>query len=275
MTKRQILLSFDVEEFDAPIDFGGTISPEDQIRISSEGLERLLSLLQGLEIRATFFSTAFYAKARPDLIRSIALNHEVASHGYYHSSFKEEDLEESKKVLEEITQKPVQGFRRARLEQTNQQWISDAGYFYNSSENPTFIPGRYCKWNSPRTYYFEQHLLNIPVSTVPYIRFPLFWLSFKHLPVWFLRPMLKATLMKDHYLSLYFHPWEFADLKNVSLPYMVKRVYGKKMIEILRTYLQWLKQEGDFITYAEFTEQMTSSCVDKLHKKIPASNHLI
>ena len=41
-----ILLSFDIEEFDMPFEYGKTISFEDQISISIEGTSLILDLLK-------------------------------------------------------------------------------------------------------------------------------------------------------------------------------------------------------------------------------------
>jgi len=52
MTKR-VLLSFDVEDFDLPSEYGLSISPEEGIAVTSEGLIRLLRLLDSLDVQAT------------------------------------------------------------------------------------------------------------------------------------------------------------------------------------------------------------------------------
>jgi peptidoglycan/xylan/chitin deacetylase (PgdA/CDA1 family) len=249
-----ILLSFDLEEFDAPIDCGSTISPEDQISVSVEGLNNLLPLLEEFNAKSTFFTTAAFAEKQPDIVRKLAEKHEIASHGYYHSSFKQEDLKNSKECLENIIQKEVKGFRRARLQPTDHQWILDAGYHYNSSENPTYIPGRYNNLHLARSYYFNKGLLNIPVSTMPYTRFPLFWLSFKNLPPWLLKPMLKFAGTHDEYLSLYFHPWEFADLSKYHLSPIMKKKHGMEMVNVFREYLAWFKTCGTYQTFSEFIQ---------------------
>ncbi len=79
-----------------------------------------------------------------DLILDIQKGgHEIASHGFYHSSFETADLRKSKEALEELTGQPVNGFRMARMMPVEEEEIHKAGYLYNSSLNPTCIPGRY------------------------------------------------------------------------------------------------------------------------------------
>jgi hypothetical protein len=66
-----------------------------------------------------------------------------------------------------------------RLKEVEDREIEKAGYEYNSSMNPTYLPGRYNNFFKTRTRYYSNNLLNIPISVTPLIRFPLFWLSFK------------------------------------------------------------------------------------------------
>ena len=93
---KRILLSFDVEEFDAPQEYGQRLSDETQLETSLNGLESILKLLKKLDIRATFFTTANFALHYPALMHAVARNHEIASHGFYHSSFEVSDLYKSK-----------------------------------------------------------------------------------------------------------------------------------------------------------------------------------
>lgn len=251
-----ILLSFDLEEFDVPEEYGQSLPDEVKFAVSREGLQPVLHLLDELNIRATFFTTANFALHHPDLIRAIAQTHEIASHGFYHSSFAVADLQESKQALEALTQTAIAGFRMARLQKVNDGDIERAGYAYNSSVNPTYLPGRYNNFCQPRTVHYSHHLLNIPVSVTPLIRFPLFWLSFKHLPLSLYQAASAWTLQADRYLSLYFHPWEFADISNFVLPSYIKHRSGLPMLRRLKRHLLWLKQRADFITYTEFKQRV-------------------
>ncbi|MEB3291810.1 MAG: polysaccharide deacetylase family protein [Synechococcales bacterium] len=247
-----ILLSFDVEEFDVPLEYGQTIAAQTQCEVSRQGLEAVLALLDRLQIRATFFTTAHFALQYPHLIAAIAQTHEVASHGFYHSSFEVADLAKSKQVLENITGQPVLGYRMARLQPVQDADIVAAGYGYNSSMNPTYLPGRYNNLGKPRSPYYSEGLLNIPVSVTPWIRFPLFWLSFKNLPLWAYQWACWVTLRRDRQINLYFHPWEFTNLHSYPLPGYIRRHSGKPMLRRLAQYLRWAKRQGQFITFSEF-----------------------
>ncbi|MGA7932213.1 MAG: polysaccharide deacetylase family protein [Kovacikia sp.] len=247
-----ILLSFDVEEFDIPEEYGQLLEDRIKFEVSLQGLKSILALLDRLHIRATFFITAHFAIHHPAVVRAIAQTHEVASHGFYHSSFELADLGKSKQALETITNTCVTGFRMARLQKVDDQAIERAGYAYNSSMNPTYLPGRYNNFFRHRTAYYSRQLLNIPVSVTPLLRFPLFWLSFKNLPLFLYQFASQLTLSVDRYLNLYFHPWEFTDITNFQLPGYIKRDSGQPMLQRLETYLNWLKPQAEFVTFSEF-----------------------
>ena len=157
-----ILLSFDIEEFDAPLEHGVELPFEEQMRTSVEGTRKILACLARHRVKATFFCTANFALHAKDLILDIQKGgHEIASHGFYHSSFETADLRKSKEALEELTGQPVNGFRMARMMPVEEEEIHKAGYLYNSSLNPTCIPGRYNHLGQPRTYFMKDGVLQL------------------------------------------------------------------------------------------------------------------
>lgn len=251
-----ILLSFDVEEFDAPLEFGQNIAEDDQFRIGAAGLRAVLDLMERLDITATFFTTANFALHEPDLIRRLVERHELASHGYWHSAWEDADLLKSRQTLEEVGQTSVIGFRRARLQPTSHEAIRNAGYRYNSSENPIWLPGRYNNLFKQRTAYFDGELLNVPISASPVVRVPLFWLGVKNFPMPMVRSASARCLSHDRYLNIFFHPWEFVDLSDWALPGYAKRHSGQPMLDRLAGYVTWLKGCGRFATMREFDERM-------------------
>jgi hypothetical protein len=124
--------------------------------------------------------------------------------------------------------------------------ITKAGYFYNSSINPTWLPGRYNNLSKPRKFYKEDGTWQIPASVSPVLRFPLFWLSFHNLPLNVYQWLAERTHKKDGYLNIYFHPWEFTELGDQSrfgFPGYVSRNSGRKMIERMDSFLRYLKQK--------------------------------
>ena len=80
---RYVLLSFDVEEFDMPLEYHFPISAEEQMRVGKKGLDALEPLLTDPSIHATLFTTANFAMHYPDAIRQLANRHKIASHTFF------------------------------------------------------------------------------------------------------------------------------------------------------------------------------------------------
>lgn len=250
--KSLTMLSFDVEEFDMPLEYGQQIAPELQMETGRLGLEALLPVWEKYNTPCTLFTTANYAQHFPEAIRLLAQKHEIASHTFYHSSFETADLEKSRIVLEEISGTPVTGLRMPRMKKVAMQDVAAAGYSYDSSVNPTIIPGRYNNLHLPRTVYTEDGMTRIPASVSPLIRLPLFWLAFKNYPYKLFLTLCLQTLKRDGYICLYFHPWEFTDLKDFKLPGYAKKIDGIKLLQRLERLIQDLSGRTEFITMRDF-----------------------
>lgn len=230
-----------------PLEYGKTISLERQLEISTRGTQIILDLLKLNNIKATFFSTVVFAEHAKALIKRLTgEGHELASHGYFHSNFEVKHLLDSRVSLEKIAAMPVTGFRMPRMKPVDDLEIQRAGYTYNSSLNPTYLPGRYNNFNKPRTIFRDSEVLQLPASVTPVLRFPLFWLSFHNVPLRLYQAACARTINKDDYLNLYFHPWEFTDLSDESLgmPWFVKRNSGAAMISRFTNTLSWMKRKG-------------------------------
>ncbi len=144
--------SVDVEEWFNILDVSGEIPFErwaEQENRLVPNMERLLDLLRKHDVKATCFWLGYFAEQYPDLVRRCAdEGHEIASHGYAHIlAYKSErsvfrdDIRKTKKILEDIIQKPVWGFRAAGFSTTDDSnWIFEeirqAGYLYDSSVFP-------------------------------------------------------------------------------------------------------------------------------------------
>jgi hypothetical protein len=257
---RYILLSFDVEEFDTPLEYGKELDLDEQFYYSFKGLNRIIELLEKYKLTATFFTTANFANHHVDFVKDISKVHEVASHGYYHSSFDVKDLLSSREALEKVIEGPIHGYRMARMMPVDDNEIRKAGYVYNASLHPTFIPGRYNNLYKPRSWFMKDEVLQIPAAVTPLLRFPLFWLSFKNFPLSIIKFASKRVMQKDSYVNLYFHPWEFTDTTNkekLGLPFYVSD-NGDKMIGELENYIQWSLDKGyKFCTYYDLYRMIT------------------
>lgn len=251
-----ILLSFDIEEFDVPLEYGQNIIFEEQIEVSKRGTIIILDILKEFNIQATFFCTVVFAQNASEVIhRIIDEGHELASHGWRHSKFDIQDLSKTKEYFETKFKIEIFGFRMAKMMSIAPSEVRESGYSYNSSINPTYIPGRYNYFRMKRVVNREAEMWQVPTSVSPLVRFPLFWLSFHNLPFFLYQKLSLYTLSKDKYLHLYFHPWEFMDLTKpeYGLPKYISRNSGTKMSKRFETLIKYLKQQNlEFYTIKEF-----------------------
>ena len=242
---RFVLLSFDVEEFDIPMEYGFDVPMNEQMRIGKNGLDAIDPILNSAN--TTLFTTANFANEYQAEIKRLSANHEIASHTFYHGSFKEEDLLSSRLRLQEITGEAVTGLRMPRMRPIGMDAVKAAGYTYDSSVNPTFLPGKYNNLHLSRTIYTDQGMKRVPASVSPGLRIPLFWLSFKNMPYSLFLALCLQTLRKDGYICLYFHPWEFTDINQYKIPGFTRRWCGPTLTARLMRLIGDLKKEADFI----------------------------
>lgn len=255
--QRSLLFTVDVEEFDTALEYGHALSMAEQMAVSTRGLRLLSDRFDAVNARATLFTTANYALHEPQLIKRLADRHEIASHGYYHTTFEPADLQTSRTALEDLLGRPVVGFRRARMGFVDPNDVAAAGYVYNSSLHPTFIPGRYNHWGEPRHPFREQGVWQIPASVTPRLRLPLFWLSLKNFPFSFYKQLCLQTLRADGFLNLYVHPWEFTDLSAYEqIPAYVRRYSHEELLDRVEKLLRYLQPHAEYQTMQDFVQEL-------------------
>ena len=253
-----ILLSFDTEEFDVPREHGVDYDTlKEGMEVSIEGTNRILDVLKENSVHATFFCTANFAEHAPEVMqRIIREGHEVACHGVDHWQPQASDVFRSKEIVERVTGLTAHGYRQPRMFPVSDDDISAAGYTYNSSLNPAFIPGRYMHLTAPRTWFMKGGVMQIPASVTPWLRFPLFWLSLHNLPERVYHWMVRRTLKHDGYFVTYFHSWEFYELKEhpeLRMPFIIRNHSGRQMCQRLDRFIKMLKADGrSFITFQDF-----------------------
>ena len=239
---KSVLLTFDLEECDILRKYKKT-TKEEEMSISKQGLLSLLKLLEKYNLKATFFTTAEFAKFYPNLVKSMKdRGHEIAYHGYSHSDsyLNESDFEripEAKKQIEQIISSKILGFRAPRFEIKQISKLNNFGFYYDSSTHPTFIPGKYINLSSKRTIHKISNLIEIPLSVLPFVRLSISWIFFKTFPLSYAKSFAKINFLFSDYLMLLFHPWEFANLSNLPLPSFIKRKNNKKLLKMLEKYI--------------------------------------
>lgn len=253
-----VQLSFDVEEFDMPLEYGRVIDLSQQLSVGRAGLENILPLLEREGLRTTLFTTAHFAESFPDVVRSLSSRHEIASHTYFHARFETTHLYASRSRLEEVIGKPVKGLRMPRMRPVAMSDVKAAGYAYDASVHPTWLPGRYNNLHLPRHIYREGKVCRVPASVSPWLRLPLFWLAFKNYPYPYYLHLCRRVLAADGYLSLYFHPWEFTDVRSFGLPAYTVRGCTGWLLERLYRLVDDLAGEASFTPMWDMLQSMQS-----------------
>ena len=146
----KILLTFDLEEFDLSLEYEAFIDKQKQFEISKQGLDNILQILKKYSIKATFFTTAEFAKKYPVQIKELSKNHEIACHGLCHSSCSLNSLKQAKNQIEKIIGKKITGFRAPRFKFNQIQELKNLGFEYDSSVHPIWLPGKYFNFNKKK-----------------------------------------------------------------------------------------------------------------------------
>jgi peptidoglycan/xylan/chitin deacetylase (PgdA/CDA1 family) len=244
---KALLLTFDVEEFDLPVECGRATPAATQIEITARGLERVLAVLARHRAPATFFATGVFARARADLLRRLtAAGHEVGVHGLAHQDdygLMPADaavgrLRAARAVIEAASGAPADGVRTPHLRPCPAVRLRAAGFRYDASAHPTWVPTRYNGLRLPRRPWRDHDLVRLPISVVPAIRLPV---SF----IWFraagrLRRLAVAAAGYDApYLHLYFHPWEAEAIRGCGVPRWLAAGCGPPFVAALDALLDW------------------------------------
>ncbi len=227
----QNALTVDVEDYFQVSAFANTIDQkewENQPLRVVNNTYKLLDLFDEYQFKATFFILGWVAERKQDLVLEIARRgHEVACHGYSHQLvynqspdvFRQETVL-AKKILEDITQQPVLGYRAASYSITEKsQWaldiLAESGFIYDSS----IFPVRHDRYGMPDTPEHPYRLttpaghsiIEFPLSTVKIINYSLPIAGggyFRLYPYWLSKMGLKQINRQQKQFIFYLHPWE-------------------------------------------------------------------
>lgn len=232
---RAILLTVDVEDWFQVENFKSHIPFQDwprcELRVE-RNTRRLLDLLEEIRppgrpaLRATFFILGWLARRLPDLVRDIReRGHEVASHGINHELCSglphtrlRQDLEDSRKLLEDLTGAPIHGYRAPSFSISDPvlTMIRAAGYTYDSSYNSFALHGRYGHANLNGHHRgiavrIARNFHELPISNLQVGRvvLPLGGGGyFRIIPGPLFEHGVRAILKHQDAYLFYLHPWE-------------------------------------------------------------------
>jgi len=243
-----VLLTFDLEEFDMLKDYNKNIEKSEMFELSFEGLKRVITILDECEITATFFTTTVFGEKYPEMLKLLERkNHEIALHGYeHHHEYQKMNkkvvcslLKKAKINLEKITKQKIIGYRSPRMAVIDNKILEKIGIKYDSSINPTLIPGKYNNFNEPRHLFKENNVIEIPTSVTPIVRLPFSFVFFRIFGLSYAKFCTRLTFLDSKFINVYFHPWEFVNVKKYHLPIVFSKNTGEKMSILFKKYINW------------------------------------
>ena len=261
----KVAISIDFEFFTHTPAYRTAVGKTNQATVGIGGIHFLLDAFDEFDTEATFFVVSDIAETHPRIITTIVdRGHEIASHTRNHvllpNVSKEERRQEiigSRSRLQQVSGQRVNGIRAPAFDLPSNYFelLLEAGYSYDSSvipcrKIPGWYGGDYSRQNPDEAISFFRNappeIIEIPVSVMPWLRLPLSgaWTRFFGAKYSIFGMRLLAG--RGTTPVLYFHPWEFVDLPEVTgVP---RRVYwrtGKWMCRALRRIL---KQPYQFVS---------------------------
>jgi polysaccharide deacetylase family protein (PEP-CTERM system associated) len=185
---------------------------------------RLLDQLDDIGVTGTVFVVGEVAADQPGLVREVAeRGHEVALHGLYHRPLTElspeafaEDLRVGKARLEDLVERPVEGFRAPMFSLVrDSRWaveiLRDAGFAYSSSVLPARSPLFGDPQAPPRPFRWPNGLpeLPCPVARVGPGKVPFLGGVYLRALPWAVVRAHLARRNDDDLLWIYCHPYDF------------------------------------------------------------------
>lgn len=262
------IITFDIEEWFQVENLRSSIDSltwDTQKSSVEKNIDKILSICNQYDIKATFFVLGWIAERYPQTIKRIQESgHEIATHGHDHHlndlldiNQVTKDVKKSKDILENITAQKVIGYRAPSFSINDDviNVLSDLDFKYDSSYNPFQIHGRYGKitndhLNDSSIVQLTNGLYEVPVSTVKVagINIPIGGGAyFRIMPLAVFKNLIKRKIKNDGFYNFYLHPWEFdpdqPKIKDLRWDYK------------FRHYYNLYKTEGRFIKLIKFLKK--------------------
>jgi len=219
-------------------DWGSRIDSDYAI---SHVTDRILEIFDRYSAKGTFFVSSEITPKHNKFIELISKNgHEIASHGHHHTFNYDEksrdnlfnEMRTSKKLLEDLIQKPVIGFRTPAFKRNrySDEILEELGFLYDSSTSKIKLKGRY----EPMQYANSKKLVYVAISSI-YNRYPagIKWIN-----------LFGLKLSGDEPYIIYGHPFDFLSIKDVI------RLYDKNRIP-LHILLYYVARRGSILKTLE------------------------
>ncbi|MEM3405617.1 MAG: polysaccharide deacetylase family protein [Candidatus Pacearchaeota archaeon] len=226
----------------------------------TEGIPKILSLLNKYKIKATFFVTCDCIEKYPEVFKKlIKEGHEIALHGYRHVRFdeltykeKEENIKKSIECFKKYLKIKPKGFRAPQhsIDKETLFLLKKYKFEYDSSITP---------WNFYHLLFFWKIKLKL-VHNFRKMK-PHFWGGLKEIPISsFIMPFSSVTLriLPKYLLMIYLffisiykkpifmiHSWDLINIPNSKIYKLSKK---EKFISQLEILLLFFSKKRKFVT---------------------------
>lgn len=275
------LLSFDVEEY-FQVEAAARVRREQwdsYPKRLAPHVDRILQLLADHGASATFFVLGWVARhERPVVSRIAAAGHEIASHGMRHHMLEHlapdafaRELSDSRKLLEDISSRPVVGHRAPTFSLTHRTaWaldvLAEAGFAYDSSVFP-IRHDRYGVPDAPRFRHWAVgpgggRILEIPPLTLRVMgaNWPVGGGGYlRLLPARVVGSALAGAGRLGQPGMIYLHPWELDDDQPVLPMSRLGRVRHRLGLRHTAAKLRWLLKRFRFVSVYHCREDLATT----------------
>ncbi len=255
------ILTFDVEEWFHLLDNDSTRTEEQwknqEVRIY-ENMERIFSILEETNTKATFFVIGWIAKTYPEIVRKIAERYEIGSHTMNHQLVWQQsrqefynDVSSSIHLLEDITGKKVDSFRAPGFSiRESEGWALEMLHELGIQKDCSVFPAKHAhggmpSYNSPIPSWIEYNgikLKEFPIVYSDVLHKHLVFSGggyFRLIPYSLLK---KWTKEHNEYMMAYIHPRDLDSgqpmIKELNWVRRFKSYYGLGQAE--RKLRRWL-----------------------------------
>lgn len=241
-----------------------------------------IEMLAQTNNKATFFVSGWVAENHPGLLHLIINNgHEIACLGYFDDKLENlskkeavENIKSSKRAIEQVTGKAVQGFRIGRgwLDDKN-QWLLNELIEEEFEYDSSLCRIGFSFWNQPERGTIHTHqnngksLYEIPASSISLfgVSIPVsggnYWRQF---PSWLIKRGIDKWLNQyKNPLVLYFHIWELdPEQPDITAIDMMQKIRHYRNLTTMKDKVQNYLDEYNFVAIAEYLNLSPAKSVE-------------
>lgn len=226
----------------------------------TEGLKRLIKILDKYNVKSTFFTTCDCIEKYPKIFQKLKKQgHEIALHAYEHKTFtklsynkKKKQIKDSMACFKKYLNQHPNGFRAPQhlIDQETLDLLEEHGFVYDSSYLPLnilqfiFSPKNSILWvknffTSTKRYKIRKNLYEIPPTAILIPFMSIIFRAFSKKQIIYYYNFLKVF---NRNIIFDAHSWDFIDT-----PGKISKKWPKeKLLENLDHFLKYTHKKNKF-----------------------------